>query len=92
MECIYCEYINSMQNGVERFCDPCIRHFVAPCRLICELSMNIRYDQCQPMQVRALRLDAGNYSWGSENCTRKVRARAWVSHGLLRRNLGGIEM
>merc|ERR1712078_346912 len=24
-------------------------------------------------KVRALRLDAGNYSWGSENCTRKVR-------------------
>merc|ERR1712086_846908 len=25
------------------------------------------------MKYRALRLDAGNYSWGSENCTRKVR-------------------
>merc|ERR1712098_981744 len=25
------------------------------------------------MKVRALRLDAGNFSWGSENCTRKVR-------------------
>merc|ERR1712224_345317 len=24
-------------------------------------------------KVRALRLDAGNFSWGSENCTRKVR-------------------
>merc|ERR1712118_224232 len=24
-------------------------------------------------KVRALRLDAGNYTWGSENCTRKVR-------------------
>merc|ERR1719473_59706 len=24
-------------------------------------------------KVRALRLDSGNYSWGSENCTRKVR-------------------
>merc|ERR1712118_204777 len=23
-------------------------------------------------KVRALRLDSGNYSWGSENCTRKV--------------------
>merc|ERR1712118_417528 len=25
------------------------------------------------MKYRALRLDAGNYAWGSENCTRKVR-------------------
>merc|ERR1711974_483099 len=25
------------------------------------------------MKYRALRLDSGNYSWGSENCTRKVR-------------------
>merc|ERR1719482_2012435 len=25
------------------------------------------------MKYRALRLDAGNYSWGSENCTKKVR-------------------
>merc|ERR1712178_170809 len=24
-------------------------------------------------KFRALRLDAGNYAWGSENCTRKVR-------------------
>merc|ERR1712213_41315 len=25
------------------------------------------------VKYRALRLDNGNYSWGSENCTRKVR-------------------
>merc|ERR1712151_542085 len=25
------------------------------------------------MKYRALRLDSGNYAWGSENCTRKVR-------------------
>merc|ERR1712226_672384 len=25
------------------------------------------------MKYRALRLDSGNYSWGSENCTKKVR-------------------
>merc|ERR1719305_365815 len=25
------------------------------------------------LKFRALRLDAGNYAWGSENCTRKVR-------------------
>merc|ERR1712060_279361 len=25
------------------------------------------------MKYRALRLDAGNYAWGSENCTKKVR-------------------
>merc|ERR1719453_317497 len=25
------------------------------------------------MKFRALRLDSGNYAWGSENCTRKVR-------------------
>merc|ERR1712099_130691 len=25
------------------------------------------------LKYRALRLDAGNYSWGSENCTKKVR-------------------
>merc|ERR1711959_299 len=25
------------------------------------------------MKYRALRLDAGNYSWGSENCSKKVR-------------------
>mmetsp|Transcript_122777 Transcript_122777/g.347951 ORF Transcript_122777/g.347951 Transcript_122777/m.347951 type:complete len:217 (+) Transcript_122777:76-726(+) len=25
------------------------------------------------MKFRALRLDSGNYSWGSENCTKKVR-------------------
>merc|ERR1712166_1380810 len=25
------------------------------------------------MKYRALRLDCGNYAWGSENCTRKVR-------------------
>jgi len=25
------------------------------------------------MKYRALRLDSGNYSWGSENCTRKTR-------------------
>merc|ERR1712118_641394 len=25
------------------------------------------------LKFRALRLDAGNFSWGSENCTRKVR-------------------
>merc|ERR1712050_129419 len=24
-------------------------------------------------KFRALRLDAGNYAWGSENCTKKVR-------------------
>merc|ERR1712060_1039140 len=24
-------------------------------------------------KFRALRLDSGNYSWGSENCTKKVR-------------------
>merc|ERR1712232_1184638 len=25
------------------------------------------------MKYRALRLDSGNYAWGSENCTKKVR-------------------
>merc|ERR1719340_216219 len=25
------------------------------------------------LKYRALRLESGNYSWGSENCTRKVR-------------------
>merc|ERR1712054_4110 len=25
------------------------------------------------MKYRALRLDSGNYAWGSENCTRKTR-------------------
>merc|ERR1719160_1045594 len=25
------------------------------------------------MKYRALRLDSGNYSWGSENCAKKVR-------------------
>merc|ERR1712085_211010 len=25
------------------------------------------------MEYRALRLDSGNYAWGSENCTKKVR-------------------
>merc|ERR1711937_1061553 len=25
------------------------------------------------MKYRALRLDSGNYTWGSENCTKKVR-------------------
>merc|ERR1712021_111094 len=25
------------------------------------------------MKFRALRLDSGNYAWGSENCTKKVR-------------------
>merc|ERR1712241_1037575 len=25
------------------------------------------------MKYRALRLDAGNFAWGSENCTKKVR-------------------
>merc|ERR1711970_317255 len=25
------------------------------------------------MKYRALRLESGNYSWGSENCTKKVR-------------------
>merc|ERR1719230_545270 len=25
------------------------------------------------MKYRALRLDAGNYAWGSENCAKKVR-------------------
>ena len=25
------------------------------------------------MKYRALRLDSGNFAWGSENCTKKVR-------------------
>merc|ERR1711971_1310517 len=35
----------------------------------------VRSARCRGGNVkyRALRLDTGNYSWGSENCTRKVR-------------------
>merc|ERR1711879_127992 len=35
----------------------------------------IRTVRCRGGNVkyRALRLDSGNYSWGSENCTKKVR-------------------
>merc|ERR1712070_626321 len=38
-------------------------------------SKRVRPVRCRGgnMKYRALRLDAGNYSWGSENCTRKAR-------------------
>merc|ERR1712170_101184 len=38
-------------------------------------SKRVRPVRCRGgnMKYRALRLDSGNYSWGSENCTRKVR-------------------
>merc|ERR1712014_36046 len=38
-------------------------------------SKRVRPVRCRGgnMKYRALRLDQGNYSWGSENCTRKVR-------------------
>merc|ERR1711870_78490 len=38
-------------------------------------SKRVRPVRCRGgnMKYRALRLDSGNYSWGSENCTKKVR-------------------
>merc|ERR1712183_863000 len=38
-------------------------------------SKRVRPVRCRggKMKYRALRLDTGNYSWGSENCTKKVR-------------------
>merc|ERR1712183_115873 len=38
-------------------------------------SKRVRPVRCRggKMKYRALRLDSGNYAWGSENCTRKVR-------------------
>merc|ERR1712228_709747 len=38
-------------------------------------SKRVRVVRCRGgnMKYRALRLDSGNYAWGSENCTRKVR-------------------
>merc|ERR1712146_664088 len=38
-------------------------------------SKRVRPVRCRGgnMKYRALRLDQGNYAWGSENCTKKVR-------------------
>merc|ERR1711904_334051 len=38
-------------------------------------SKRVRPVRCRGgnMKYRALRLESGNYSWGSENCTKKVR-------------------
>merc|ERR1719498_1480568 len=35
------------------------------------------------MKYRALRLDSGNYSWGSENCTKKVRILDVVNNAIM---------
>merc|ERR1712139_637792 len=46
-----------------------------PCAL-CKLGeKRVRPVRCRGgnMKYRALRLDNGNYAWGSENCTKKVR-------------------
>merc|ERR1712032_1171501 len=43
---------------------------------LCKLgAKRVRPVRCRGgnMKYRALRLDNGNYSWGSENCTKKVR-------------------
>merc|ERR1711979_168495 len=43
---------------------------------LCKLGeKRVRTVRCRGgnMKYRALRLDAGNFSWGSENCTKKVR-------------------
>merc|ERR1711948_142587 len=43
---------------------------------LCKLgAKRVRPVRCRGgnMKYRALRLDSGNYSWGSENCTKKVR-------------------
>merc|ERR1712125_35195 len=43
---------------------------------LCKLgSKRVRVVRCRGgnSKFRALRLDSGNYSWGSENCAKKVR-------------------
>merc|ERR1711879_632368 len=43
---------------------------------LCKLgAKRVRPVRCRGgnMKYRALRLDSGNYAWGSENCTKKVR-------------------
>merc|ERR1711941_3563 len=44
--------------------------------VLCKLgAKRVRLVRCRGgnKKYRALRLDAGNFAWGSENCTRKVR-------------------